>query len=67
MEMLMAVFGIFALASLVALVRFEGNPLFAFTMLLSLASLAWMINLSRQEGGTKKPGRYSGKKKRVRR
>jgi hypothetical protein len=59
MEMLMTVFGVFALASLVALVRFEGNPLFAFTLLLSLASLAWMWKLSRQEPAGKR-GRSGG-------
>lgn len=48
MELLVAVFGVFSLASLVALVRFSGNPVFAFTLLLSLASLAWMLVLLRQ-------------------
>lgn len=48
MELLVVVFGVFSLASLVALVRFAGNPVFAFTLLLSLASLAWMVVLLRQ-------------------
>jgi len=58
MEILMLVFGVFAAASAAALIRFEGNPLFAFTLLLSLASLVWLWNLARQEaGGNRKPRR----------
>jgi len=49
MEILIAFFGFFALMSAVALVRFEGNPLFLFSLLLSAASLIWLIVLKREE------------------
>jgi len=50
MEILIAIFGAFTLASAVALFKFEGNPLFVFSLLLSLASMVWLIHLARQEG-----------------
>jgi len=53
MEILIALFGAFTLASIVALVSFEGNPLFAFSLLLSVTSLVWLINMARN--GDKKP------------
>jgi len=60
MEILIALFGAFTLASIVALVKFEGNPLFAFSLLLSLASLVWMINMARH--GSAGMGRSRRKK-----
>ena len=56
MEILIALFGALTLASLVALARFEANPLFAFSLLLSAASLVWLVNLARQEGKGSRPG-----------
>jgi len=50
MEILMVLFGSFVLASIVALIKFEGNPLFAFSLLLSATSLIWLISLARHEG-----------------
>jgi len=65
MEILIALFGAFTLASIVALISFEGNPLFAFSLLLSLASLVWLINIARQEGkGTGRTRRRPGKRRR---
>lgn len=61
MEILIALFGAFTVASIVALFIFEGNPLFAFSLLLSLASLVWLVNMARLEG--KGPGRARRKGK----
>jgi len=60
MEILIALFGAFTLASIVALVSFEGNPLFAFSLLLSATSLVWLVNLARSGG---KPARRRGKRR----
>ena len=49
MEVLIAFFGFFVLMSVVALIKFQGNPLFLFSLLLSTASLIWLFNLHRQE------------------
>ena len=50
MELLIAFFGFFALLSVVALIKFQGNPLFLFSLLLSAASLIWLVQLRLQEG-----------------
>ena len=55
MEILIALFGALTLASIVALARFEANPLFAFSLLLSGASLVWLVNMARQEGKGARP------------
>jgi hypothetical protein len=64
MEILIGIFGALTLASIVALARFEGNPLFAFSLLLSGASLVWLVNLSRQEGKVSRPPARKVKRKR---
>ena len=61
MAILIAFFGFFALMSAVALIRFEGNPLFIFTLLLSSASLVWLIVLERDGPG--RPGRKQARRK----
>lgn len=61
MEILLGVFGFFALLSAVALVKFQGNPVFVFSLLLCSASLVWLIRLNREES---RPSR-SGKKGRA--
>jgi len=44
--MILAVFfGVFTVLSIAALVRFQGNPVFLFTLLLSAATLVWLIRL----------------------
>ncbi len=60
MELLTAVFAVFALASVVALVRFEGNPLFVFSFLLSATCAVWLFRLARDDGsgaGRRRSGR----------
>ncbi len=49
MLILIGVFGFFALMSAVALVKFEGNPLFIFTLLLCATSLVWLVRLHRED------------------
>lgn len=49
MELLIGFFGFFVLMSVVALIKFQGNPLFLFSLLLSAASLIWLVHLHRQE------------------
>ena len=63
MEMLMAIFGVFALASLVALVKFQGNPLFVFALLLSLASLVWLEMMRREGAAPAARGKRRGRRK----
>ena len=53
MIFLAGVFGFLAVMSAAALVMYRGNPVFAFTLLLSLASAAWMIRLERSGRGRK--------------
>ncbi len=48
MELLIAFFGFFTLMSVVALIKFQGNPLFLFSLLLSVASLIWLVQAERQ-------------------
>ena len=50
MTVLVAFFGFFALMSVVALVKHHGNPLFLFSLLISVASLVWLLNLERDRG-----------------
>jgi hypothetical protein len=54
MGILTVFFGFFALMSLVALVRFEGNALFVFSLLLSIASIAWIVQQDRAPAGPKR-------------
>jgi len=49
MEILVAIFGLFAVGSLAALVKFQGNPLFLFSFLLSTASASWIAWSLREE------------------
>ena len=51
MELLIGFFGFFVLMSVVALIKFSGNPLFLFSLLLSTASFIWLVHLHRQEPG----------------
>ena len=53
MELLIAFFGFFTLMSVVALIKFQGNPLFLFSLLLSAASLIWLVQLRLQEDGAR--------------
>ena len=64
MEILIAMFGAFTLASIAALIAFEGNPLFAFSLLLSVTSLVWLINMARQDGKPASRPRRAGKRRR---
>ncbi len=48
-EILIAFFGFFALMSLVALVKFQGNVLFIFSLMLSVASMTWLLQQHRLE------------------
>lgn len=62
MSILLAFFGFFTLLSAVALVKFEGNPIFIFTLLLCLASLLTIWRIDRDEPGASRPaGRKSSK------
>jgi len=49
MSILLAFFGFFTLLSAVALVKFEGNPIFIFTLLLCVASLVTLWRIDREE------------------
>lgn len=51
MTMLIGVFGFLALLSAVALVQYEGNPLFIFSLALCAASLIWLVRLEREDSG----------------
>ena len=46
---LLVFFGFFALLSAVALVKFQGNPIFLFTLLLCVTSLAVMWQAERED------------------
>lgn len=48
MTILLAFFGFFTLLSGVALVKFEGNPIFIFTLLLCIASLVMLWRIDRE-------------------
>jgi len=48
MTILLAFFGFFTLLSGVALVKFEGNPIFIFTLLLCVASLVTLWRIDRE-------------------
>ena len=48
MEILIGVFGFFLVLSLVALIKYSGNPLFIFSFLLCAASLIWRVRLHRE-------------------
>jgi len=63
MAILLAFFGFFTLLSGVALWKFEGNPIFIFTLLLCLASLLtiWRID------GEERPARRGAPKTRRKR
>lgn len=61
MTILAAFFGFFALMSLIALVKFQGNVIFVFSLLLSAASLVWILNLER--GGRRAAARASRRPK----
>jgi hypothetical protein len=57
MIFLAGVFGFLAVMSGAALVMYRGNPVFVFTLLLSLASAAWMVRLEKLSGGARSPSR----------
>jgi hypothetical protein len=50
MSFLLAFFGFFALLSLAALIRLQGNPIFLFTLLLCVASLVTIWRLDQEDG-----------------
>ena len=59
MIFLLAFFGFFALLSVVALVKFAGNPVFVFTLILCLASLVtlWRADADERAPSKAKPTR----------
>lgn len=68
MEILISVFGFFLVLSLVALVKYSGNPLFIFSFLLCSASLIWLVRLNLEDSGSGRRGTARAKKKpRIRR
>jgi len=62
MTILLAFFGFFTLLSGVALVKFEGNPIFLFTLLLCVASLLTIWRIDRE--ATPRPARRTPKRRR---
>ena len=58
---LLVFFGFFALLSVVALVKFQGNPIFLFTLLLCVTSLAVMWQAEREDRGVPAPRRRAAK------
>jgi len=51
MSVLLVFFGFFALMSVAALVKFSGNPIFLFTLLLCVASLATVWRADAEDRG----------------
>ena len=49
MNVLLVFFGFFAVLSVAALVKFSGNPIFLFTLLLCVASLATVWRADAEE------------------
>ena len=62
MMMLAVFFGVFTVMSLAALIRFQGNPVFLFTLLLSAATLVWLIRLDAQDPVQRRKSRPARKK-----
>ena len=58
---LLIFFGFFALLSVVALVKFQGNPIFLFTLLLCVTSLAVMWQAEREDRGAPATRRRAAK------
>ena len=50
LSFLLAFFGFFALLSVAALIRLQGNPIFLFTLLLCVASLVTIWRLDQEDG-----------------
>lgn len=65
MIFLLAFFGFFAILSIAALVKFSGNPVFLFTLLLCLASLVTLWRADRDESGPAKRGTHRAKPSRA--
>ena len=65
MIFLLAFFGFFALLSVAALVKFSGNPVFLFTLLLCLASLVTLWRADADAGAPSRKPRGAPKTKRA--
>jgi 4-hydroxybenzoate polyprenyltransferase len=63
MMILAVFFGVFSVMSLAALIRFQGNPVFLFTLLLSAATLVWLIRLDAEDPGRRRKARPARRKR----
>jgi len=63
MMILAVFFGVFTVLSLAALIRFQGNPVFLFTLLLSAATLVWLIRLDAENHGLRRKSRPARRKR----
>jgi hypothetical protein len=64
MNVLLVFFGFFAVLSVAALVKFSGNPIFLFTLLLCVASLATVWRADREDRKAPPRGRRTGARRR---
>lgn len=64
MIFLLAFFGFFSILSIAALIKFSGNPVFLFTLLLCLASLVTLWRADREDSSLAKSGARRGRKTR---
>jgi hypothetical protein len=68
MEFLLAFFGFFALLSVVALIKLQGNPIFLFTLVLCVAGLVTTWRLEREDAaGGRAPFRAPSRRRTLRR